>query len=99
MPWNASDLINNPWNTTFSPYTGLIGNAFWLFPVSFIGIALYIKTRNPVLVSAYMLASGVLLASGNIFLGTPEMVLVYILFAVIGLIGVFLSIFFMKHEA
>jgi len=97
MVWNASDIVTNPWNTTFSPYTDLIGNAFWLFPVSFIGIALYIKTRNPVLVSGYMLASGVFLASGNIFLGTPEMVLVYVLFAVIGLIGVILNIFFLKN--
>ena len=98
MVWNASDIISNPWNTTWSPYTGLLGNAFWLIPVSFIAVALYIKTRNPVTVSAYMLGSGVLLASGNIFLGTPEMATVYWVFAVLGLVGMILGIFYLKHE-
>jgi len=97
MPLNGSDIINNPWNTTFGAYTDLLGNAFWLFPVSFIAIALYIKTRNPVMVSAYMIASGVLLASGQIFMGNPEMVLVYILFSVFGLVGLLLNIFFLKN--
>jgi len=97
MPWNSSDLISNPWNTTFSSYTDLLGNLFWLFPLSFIAIALYVKTRNPVAVSAFMLASGLLLSSGQIFLGHPEMVLVYVIFAVIGLIGLILNIFFLKN--
>jgi len=97
MAINGSDLVNNPWNTTFSAYTELLGNAFWLFPLSFIAIALYIKTRNPTLVSSYMLASGILLASGQMFMGNPEMVLVYIIFAVLGLVGILLDVFFLKN--
>ena len=97
MPINGSDIINNPFNTTFKAYTDLLGSTFWLIPVSFIAVALYVKTRNPVIVSAYILASGILLASGNIFMGTPEMVIVYIIFAVLGLVGLLLSIFFMKN--
>jgi len=97
MPINGSDLISNPWNTTFAAYTDVLGSAFWLIPVSFIAVALYIKTKNTVTVSAYILASGILLASGNIFMGTPEMVLVYIIFAVLGLVGILLNIFFMKN--
>jgi len=96
MVFNGSDLVNNPFNTTFKPFTDLLGNAFWLFPVSFIAVALYVKTRNPTLVSAFMLASGVMLASGNIFMGTPEMVIVYIIFAGLGLVGILLNVFFLK---
>ena len=97
MPVNGSELVNNPWNTTFSPYMDLLGSSFWIFPLSFIAIALYIKTRNPTLVSSYMLASGVLLASGQIFMGNPEMVLAYIIFAVLGLVGILLDVFFLKN--
>ena len=97
MPVNGSELVNNPWNTTFSPYMDLLGSSFWIFPLSFIAIALYIKTRNPTLVSSYMLASGVLLASGQIFMGNPEMVLSYIIFAVLGLVGILLDVFFLKN--
>jgi len=96
MALNGTDLINHPWNTTFKAYTDLLGSAFWLIPVSFIAVALFIKTRNPVLVSAYMLGSGLLLSSGNIFLGHPEMAFVYMVFTALGLVGLIVSIFFMK---
>ena len=96
MAINGSELIDNPWDTIFSTFTDQLGNSFWLVPVSFIAVALYIKTRNPVLVSAYMIASGLLLASGNIFLGSPEMMYVYIIFSVLGLVGLILGIFFIK---
>ena len=96
MAINGSDLIDNPWNTTFSTFTDQLGSAFWLIPVSFIAAALYIRTRNTVLVSAYMIASGLLLAGGNIFMGAPEMMYVYIIFTVLGLVGLILGIFFIK---
>jgi len=96
MAINGSDLIDNPWNTTFSTFTDQLGSMFWLIPVSFIAVALYIKTRNPVLVSSYMIASGLLLASGNMFVGAPEMMFVYIIFSVLGLVGLILGVFFIK---
>lgn len=96
MPVNGTDFINNPWVTTFSPFTDLFGTGFYLIPISFIAIALFIKTRNPVLVSAYMIASGMLFGSGNIFVGFPEMSLVYYLFAGLGLVGLVVSLFFMR---
>ena len=97
MAINGTDFINSPWATTFSPFTNLLGAGFYLIPLSFIAVALYIKTRNPVLVSGYMIASGLLLAGGNIFLGAPEMMYVYIIFSVLGLVGLILSIFFIKE--
>lgn len=102
MPINGSDLINEPWNTTFSPFTDLFesmagnGQLFFLVPLSFVIIALYVKTRDPVMVSMFMLVSGSLLATGNIFFGAINMATVFTIFAAIGLVGLFLSIFFRR---
>ena len=97
MPINGTDFLNNPWNTTFAAYTDLLGSAFWLIPVSFIAVALYIKTRNPVVATSFMTASGILLSSGNIFMGQPQMVFVYTVFTVISFSGMIGSIYFMKN--
>ena len=93
---NGTDWINHPWNTTFKVFTDLLGMGFYLVPLSFIAVALYVKTRNPVVVSAFIWASGILLASGGIFAGYPEMALVYGVFTALGVVGVILSVFFMK---
>jgi len=96
MPINGSDLINHPWNTTFSTFTDIFGNAFWLIPLSFITVALFVKTRNPTAVSVFMIASGLILGSGNMFASNPEMAFVYMIFAALGMVGLILGIFFMR---
>lgn len=96
MAVNGSELIDNPWTTIFSPFTDLFGPSFYLIPLTFIVIALYIKTRDVVVVSAFMIASGMLLGSGLIFANYPEMAYVYWLFAGLGLIGLIVGIFFPK---
>lgn len=96
MPFNGSEFIDSPFNTTFAPFTDLFGTGFWLIPLSFITTALYVKTRNPVGVSAFMIASGLILSSGNMFMNHPEMSYIYMIFAGLGMVGVILSIFFIK---
>jgi len=96
MAVNGSELIDAPWTTIFSPFTDLLGTGFYLIPLTFIVIALYVKTRDVVVVSAFMIASGMLLGSGLIFANYPEMALVYWLIAGLGLIGLIVGIFFTK---
>lgn len=96
MPINGSELIDNPMDTIFSPFTDLLGTSFWLIPLTFITIALYVKTRDTVIVSVFMLASGVLLSSGSIFAGYPEMALAYMIFSGLGIVGLIAGIFFMR---
>jgi hypothetical protein len=96
MAVNGSELIDQPFNTIFGPFTDLLGSGFFLIPLTFICIALYIKTREPAVVSMFMLASGSLLAGGSIFTGFGSMGLAYMLFAAAGLIGLFLSLYFMN---
>lgn len=93
---NGTDFINHPWNTTFGAYTDLFSAGFYLIPISFIAIALYVKTHNPVLVSSFIWASGLLLAGGSIFTGYPEMAFVFFIFTVMGIAGVIISLYFMN---
>ena len=96
MAVNGSELIDNPFDTVFSPFTDLLGPSFWLIPITFIAIALYVKTKDVVIVSAFLLGSSVLLSAGSMFTGYPEMGLVYMIFAGLGIIGVIAGIFFTK---
>ena len=98
MAFNASDLLNDPVNTTMSPFTGFFdsivnaGMIFYLIPLSFIAIALYYKTQEIAVTCLFMLSSGALLATGNIFLGAIDMALIYTVFAGIGLGGLVISV-------
>jgi len=103
MPINGSDLLNEPWNTTWSPFTDLFdkfldgaGNLFFLLPVSFIAIALYVKTRDPVITSMFMVVTGILASAGGIFVGAPEISNAFVIFAAIGIVSLFVGIFFRR---
>ena len=94
---NGTDLLNNPLGELTSPFTDLLGTGFWLIPLSFICIALYIKTRNVTVVSLFMLSSGLLLSSSSIWVGYTEASFLYIVFTALGLVGTIANLFFMKE--
>jgi hypothetical protein len=93
---NGSELINNPLNTITSVFTNIIGSAFWLIPIGAIAVALYVKTKQPVVSSVWLIASCLMLGSGNLFVDAPEMAIVFYLFAGIGFVGLILNIYLMK---
>jgi hypothetical protein len=103
MAINGSELIDQPWNTTFSPFTNLFdsfldgaGVLFFLVPITIIAVALYVKTREPVMVSMYLIASGALFAGSGLFIGSVSMQLVYVVVAAIGFVSLFISLFFKR---
>lgn len=96
MPINGSELVSDPWGTIFSPFTDLLGTGFWLIPLTFIAVALYIKSRDVVVTSLFLLGSSLILSGGNIFAGYPEMAFVYLIFSALGIVGVVLGVFFMR---
>jgi len=53
----SSDFTDNPWDTTFEPFIDLFGNAFYIIPIGFIALALYMKTRSPLISSVWILLS------------------------------------------
>lgn len=89
---NGSEILDNPWDTWFSPFTDIFGYSFFLVPIGFIALALYIKTRNVTVVSIWLMGSSLLMGTG-IFSSYPEMGFVYYLFAILGLVGVIVSIY------
>ena len=92
---NGTDLLNNPFTTIFSPFINLLGSGFFLIPISFITMALYVKTRNLVTVSAFMIASGSLLTGVSMFSTYPEMgSYVYPIFTGIGVASLVLGFIF-----
>lgn len=96
FPLNGSTLINQPFNTTFSPFTRLFGEGFFIIPISVIAVALYVKTRSPVVVSAWLIGSGLLMSGGGLFLNFSEMGIVYTIISGIGVIGLFASVYFQR---
>ena len=95
---NGSDLVEEPFNTTFSPFTRLFENligdgmVFFIIPLMFIAGALYYKTKDPAIVSMFMIVSGGLFAGGSIFVGMIHVSVVFIIFAALGLGGLVISI-------
>lgn len=94
---NGSELINDPFNTVFGPFTDLLGPGFFLIVLIFISVALYVKTREIATVSAFMLGSGALLSVGSIFMGYGELAFVITVFCLFGVVGLIASTFFTKQ--
>ena len=82
---NGTTLINDPWTTIWSPFVDLLGGGFFLIPVSFIGAALFIKTRDPAIIGIYMIGTGALLSAGGLFTGFGEGITAYIIFTALGI--------------
>ena len=93
MPLNGSELIDQPWDTIFSPFTDLLGSGFYLIPIAIIGAALYVKTRNAIMVSVFIWVSGMILVSGSIFAEWPEAAYVFLIFTAMGMIGTFIGVY------
>ena len=99
---NGTEFINNPFNTTMSPFTNLFqhavgnGNVFYLFPLVILTFGVYMKTRDATMTSMFMLASGALLSSASIFVNALDMAVLFMVFAAIGIVGVFVSLLFQR---
>jgi len=104
MAVNGSNFIDQPWNTTFSPYTDIFenvvgnGQVFWLFPLIILTFGIFVKTRNPAVTSLFMIASGGILGSGSIFLGAGQMGVVFGIFAGIGVVSLIIGMIFQRGD-
>lgn len=94
MAFNGSDLINQPFNTTFSAYTNLFGMAFFIIPIAFIGAALFLKTRDIVVVSAYFIVSSAFLMVGSAYFSDTQASLLFGLITAIGIGTLLYNVFY-----
>ena len=104
MAVNGSNFIDNPWNTTFSPYTDLFANVvgngqvFWLFPLIILTFGIFVKTRNPVVTSLFMITSGGILGTGSLFYGAGQLSALFYIFAGIGIAALFIGLAFQRGD-
>lgn len=94
MTFNGSDLIHQPFNTTFSPYTNLFGFAFFIIPIAFIGAALFIKTRDPTLVSLYFIITGAFLTAGGAWVGAMGAAMLFMIMTILGIASLIYNVFY-----
>lgn len=94
MPFNGSDLINQPFNTTFSAYTHFFGMAFFIIPIAFIGAALFLKTRDVTLVSIYFIMSSAFLLFGSAYVGAMGAATLFALIATLGVAALLYNVFY-----
>lgn len=99
MAVNGTRLIDQPFNTTYSAWTDLFENltgysmAFWFIPLIGLTLGVYIKTRDPVMTSAFMIVSGSIMSGGSyIFLRQYNMYLVFVVFTALGITSMFVTL-------
>ena len=98
------NFLDNPMDTVFEPFTDLFesligpeaGGVFWLFPLIILTIGVHIKVKNPTVTSMFMIGSGAALSGGGIFVGSITMAGLFIIFSAIGLVTLFVSIYFQR---
>jgi len=91
---NGSDLITQPYNTTFGAYIGLFGPGWIIIPLTVIAAALFVKTRDTALVSIYMIMAGAFMTVGSVWTGFIGASVLYIIFAGIGIAALMYNVFY-----
>lgn len=95
MAVNGSEWINNPWDTTFSPFTDFFqsiaghGSLFWFVPLTVLTLGVYYKTENPISTTLFMIVSGSTFAMGNVFTGHPQAAALFTIFTALGITAMF----------
>lgn len=96
MAVNVTEFMTNPWGNTFAVFTDLLGTPFYLIPITVVAAALWMKTKDPAMVSLYMITTGGLLLSGSLFVGVMDMVMFYGVFTAVGIGSLFIELFLRK---
>lgn len=94
MVFNGSELINQPWNTTFSPFFHLFSMVFFIIPITFIGASLFVKTRDTPLTSLWFVIGGSFLMGASAFNNAPGAVIVYLVVTMLGIAVLLYSVFY-----
>jgi len=102
MALNGTDWMQQPWNTTFAPFTNIFedvmgnGQVFFLFPLIIVTFGVQIKTQNSVMTTMFMIGSGALLATGSLFTGMTYLATAFTIFAAFGIAGLIMSLLFQR---
>lgn len=102
MDLNGTNWRNAPWNTTFSPYTGLFenifgnGNIFYVLPIIVLAFGIYMKTNNPVFAGMFFMAASGIISISTLMGGLPELSMMFTIFTAMGFTIVVVGVIFQK---
>lgn len=91
---NGSDLINQPYNTTFYSFIRVLGQGWIILPFAFIGAALFVKTRDTALVSIYLIMIGAFIGTGSAWAGFTGAALLFFIMAALGIAALMYNVFY-----
>lgn len=104
MVLNGSELISNPMNVIFRPWTNMfedvvgVGAAFWLFMLVVMTFAVYIKTQKPEVTMLFMIGSGAFFSASTAFVGAGDITIAFLVFTAIGLTSLFIKLVYFRGE-
>ena len=88
---NGTEFVNSPIDTILSPFIDMFGTGFYLIPILVLAGALYMKTRDPAMVSLWILGCGSILSTVSLFTGYIELNYIFIILTALGFVGLVLS--------
>lgn len=98
MPFNGSELMDNPFETIFSPFTDFFelatgnGGFFFVFVVIILAIGLYIKTKDLTFTSMFVVASFGILSLGTYMGSMIELSILFAVFCALGLVALIMNL-------
>lgn len=92
--FNGSDIVNQPYNTTFFPFIRALGPGWIIVPFAFIGAALFVKTRDTALISIYMICIGAFVGAGSAWAGFTGAALLFFVMAALGIAVLMYNVFY-----
>lgn len=104
MAINGSELITNPFNVVFRPWTNMFedvvgtGAAFWLFILVIMTFAVYTKTQKPEVAMLFMIGSGAFFSTSGAFIGAGDVTIAFLVFTAIGLTSLFIKLIYFRGE-
>ena len=100
---NGTGLLNDPWGTIMSPWTGLFesllgaggGNVFYLVPVLVLSYGLWVKNPDKsMLAVVFLIGSSALLSLGNVFAHAYGAAAVCVILCALGLTSMIMNVVF-----
>lgn len=92
--FNGSDIVSQPYNTTFSTFIRVLGPGWIIVPFAFIGAALFVKTRDTALISIYMICIGAFVGVGSAWVGFTGAALLFFVMAALGIAVLMYNVFY-----
>ena len=104
MTLNGTDLIDNPFQKIFEPFTDIFetvvgnGQVFWLFLLVIFTFAVYIKTQKAEVTALFMIGSGAFFSTSSAFVGATDITMAFVIFTAIGITALFIKFVYFRGE-